>query len=134
MTDGRLTVDVSGLAGVADVSWPDNCTPNDAGTVAVCDTGDVPTRWSAQVQLKVQAAGRRRGSAGSIEYSAEATGGPDGTLVAPQDSAETFVTVGSGPDLGISAPQDTTDVAPGTSLTVPFSVTNTATRPPTAHG
>ncbi|MGW1038667.1 hypothetical protein [Streptomyces sp. NPDC002547] len=133
VTDGRLTVDVSGLAGVADVSWPDNCTPNDAGTVAVCDTGDVPTRWSAQVQLKVQAAaGAVVGAQGAIEYSAEAAGGPDGTLVAPQDSAETFVTVGSGPDLGMSAPQDTTDVAPGTSLTVPFSVTNTGNE--TAHG
>ncbi|CAM5697703.1 hypothetical protein [Streptomyces canarius] len=35
MTDGRLTVDVSGLAGVADVSWPATCTPDDAGTVVV---------------------------------------------------------------------------------------------------
>ena len=133
VTDGRLTVDVSGLAGVADVSWPANCTPNDAGTVALCDTGDVPTRYSAQVQLKLRAAaGAAVGAQGAIEYSATATGGPDGTLTAPQGSAETFVTVGSGPDLGISAPQDVTDVAPGTSLTVPFSVTNTGNE--TAHG
>ncbi|MCX4763680.1 hypothetical protein OG562_22485 [Streptomyces sp. NBC_01275] len=133
VTDGRLTVDVSGLAGVADVSWPDNCTPNDAGTVAVCDTGDVPTRYSAQVQLKVRAAaGAAVGAQGAIEYSAEATGGPDGTLVAPEYSAETSVTVASGPDLGVSAPQDTTGVATGTRLTVPFSVTNTGNE--TAHG
>ncbi|MFD5792380.1 hypothetical protein ACFWIO_02400 [Streptomyces diastatochromogenes] len=133
VTDGRLTVDVSGLAGVADVSWPDNCTPNDTGTVAVCDTGDVPTRYTAQVQLKVRAAaGAAVGAQGAIEYSAEATGGPDGTLTAPLGSAETFVTVGSGPDLGITTPQDVTDVAPGTNLTVPFSVTNTGNE--TAHG
>ncbi|MEU7408962.1 hypothetical protein AB0B40_06480 [Streptomyces sp. NPDC042638] len=126
VTDGRLTVDVSGLAGVAEVAWPDNCTPNEAGTVAVCDTGDVPTRSSAQVQLRIRAAaGAAAGAQGAIEYSAEATGGPDGTLVAPQGSAETFVTVGSGPDLGLSAPQNVTDVAPGSSLSVPFSVTNT---------
>ncbi|MEU3785776.1 hypothetical protein [Streptomyces sp900129855] len=133
VTGGRLTVDVSSLAGIADVSWPDNCTPDDAGTVAVCDTGDVPTRYSAQVQLKVRAAaGAAVGAQGAIEYSAEATGGPDGTLTAPQGSAETFVTVGSGPDLGIGAPQDLTGVAPGTTLTVPYSVTNTGNE--TAHG
>ncbi|GAA3798556.1 hypothetical protein GCM10022403_035430 [Streptomyces coacervatus] len=133
VTAGRLTVDVSGLAGVADVSWPANCTPNDAGTVAVCDTGNVPTRYSAQVQLKVRAAaGAAVGAQGAIEYSATATGGPDGTLTAPQGSAETSVTVGSGPDLGITTPQDVTDVALGTNLTVPFSVTNTGNE--TAHG
>lgn len=36
VTDGRVTVDVSGLAGVAEVAWPDTCTPDAAGTVAVC--------------------------------------------------------------------------------------------------
>ncbi|MFJ9020984.1 hypothetical protein ACIRPU_13510 [Streptomyces sp. NPDC102259] len=133
VTEGRLTVDVSGLAGVAEVVWPDNCTPDDAGAVAVCDTGDVPTRYSAQVQLKVRAAaGAAVGAQGSIAYAAEATGGPDGTLVVPEDSAATSVTVGSGPDLGVSAPQDVTDVATGTALTVPFSVTNTGNE--TAHG
>ncbi|MFD9005337.1 hypothetical protein ACFV0T_31045 [Streptomyces sp. NPDC059582] len=132
VTDGRLTVDVSGLAGVAEVAWPDNCAPNDAGTVAVCDTGDVPTRYSPQVQLKVRAAaGAAVGAQGAIQYSAEATGGPDGTLVAPQ-GAETSVTVASGPDLGVSAPRDVTGVAPGTGLTVPFTVTNTGNE--TAHG
>ncbi|GAB1337830.1 hypothetical protein ACE1SV_44200 [Streptomyces sp. E-15] len=132
VTGGRLTVDTSGLAGVAEVAWPDNCAPNDAGTVAVCDTGDVPTRYSAQVQLRIRAAaGATAGAQGAIEYSAEATGGPDGTLVAPEGT-ETFVTVGSGPDLGISTPQDIDDIAPGTSLTVPFSITNTGNE--TAHG
>ncbi|MFF5185318.1 hypothetical protein ACFY30_16275 [Streptomyces sp. NPDC000345] len=133
VTEGRLTVDVSGLAGIAEVAWPDNCAPDDAGTVAVCDTGTVPTRYSAQVQLEVRAAaGAAVGAQGAIEYSAGATGGPDGTLTAPEGSAETFVTVGSGPDLGIGAPQDVSGVAPGTGLTVPFSVTNTGNE--TAHG
>jgi len=133
VTDGRLTVDVSGLNGVAEVSWPANCTPNDAGTVAVCDTGDVPTRYRAQVQLKVRAAaGAAVGAQGAIEYAATATGGPDGTLTAPEGAAETFVTVGSGPDLGLTTPQDISHIEPGTRLTVPFSVTNTGNE--TAHG
>ncbi|CAK7286123.1 hypothetical protein [Streptomyces misionensis] len=133
VTDGRLTVDVSGLAGVAEVLWPDNCTPDGTGSVAVCDTGDVPTRYTPQVQLKVRAAaGAAAGAQGAIEYSAEATGGPDGKLVAPEYSAETSVTVGSGPDLGVSTPQDVSGVEPGSRLTVPFSVTNTGNE--TAHG
>ena len=100
VTDGHLTVDVSGLAGVAEVAWPDTCTPNGAGTVAVCDIGDVPTRDSAEVRLKVRAvAGAALGAQGTIKYSADATGGPDGTLTAPEGT-ETPVTVRSGPDLG----------------------------------
>ena len=133
VTDGRVTVDASGLAGVAEVAWPDNCAPNDAGTVAVCDTGDVPTRYSPQVRLRTRAvAGAAVGAQGTVTYSAEATGGPDGTLVAQEGSAETTVTVGSGVDLGIGTPQDTTGVAPGTSLTVPYAITNTGNE--TAHG
>ncbi|MET7288428.1 hypothetical protein [Streptomyces sp. NPDC005573] len=133
VTGGRLTVDVSGLAGVAEVAWPDNCAPDAAGTVAVCDTGDVPTRYSAQVLLKVRAvAGAAVGEQGTIAYSAEATGGPDGTLVAPKDSWATSVTVGSGPDLGIAPSHDVDGIAPGSDLTMPFSVTNTGDR--TAHG
>ncbi|MFI6463938.1 hypothetical protein [Streptomyces sp. NPDC050528] len=133
VTDGRLTVDASGLAGVAEVAWPDNCTPNDAGTVAVCDTGDVPTRYSAQVQLKTRAvAGAAVGAQGVIAYSAEATGGPDGTLVAQEGSAQTTVTVASGADLAISTPKDVSGVEPGTSLTALRSITNTGNE--TAHG
>lgn len=133
VTDGKLTVDVSGLTGVAEVEWPDNCAPDAAGTVAVCDTGDVPVRYSPQVRLRLRAAtGAAVGAQGAIEYSATATGGPDGTLSAAEYSAETSVTVSSGPDLGVSAPQDVTGVAPGTDLTVPFSITNTGNE--TAHG
>ncbi|MFF4632961.1 COG1361 family protein [Streptomyces griseorubiginosus] len=133
VTDGRLTVDVSGLTGVAEVQWPADCVPDDAGTVAVCDTGDVPVRYTPQVQLKLRAApGAAVGAQGTIEYSATATGGPDGTLSVPEYSTETFVTVGSGPDLGVSAPQDVSGVAPGTDLTVPFDITNTGNE--TAHG
>lgn len=133
VTGGRLTVDVSGLAGIADVTWPANCTPDAAGTVAVCDTGDVPTRYSPQVQLGIRAAaGAAVGAQGAIEYSAEATGGPDGTLTASEGGAETSVTVASGPDLGVTAHPDVSDVTPGTTLDVPFTVTNTGNE--TAHG
>jgi hypothetical protein len=132
VTDGRLTVDVTGLAGVAEVAWPDNCAPDEAGTVAVCDTGNVPNRYTPTVHLKVRAAAEAAaGAQGAIEYSAEAAG-PDGALVAPSGSVRTLLTVGSGTDLGVSPPQDVTGVAPGSTLTVPSSVTNTGNE--TAHG
>src|SRR5262245_41643149 len=54
VTAGELTVDVSGLAGVADVTWPDNCAP--AGTTAVCSFPEVPLTGEAPVEVKLRAA------------------------------------------------------------------------------
>ncbi|MFD0208244.1 hypothetical protein ACFVH9_03655, partial [Streptomyces hirsutus] len=106
VTDGRLTVDVSDLTGVAEVTWPDNCTPS--GTSAVCDVPVVPTigsDYKDQVFLTVRAAdGAEVGAQGRITYEATATGGPDGTLTAPHESFDTALTVGAGPDLAIHPP------------------------------
>lgn len=85
VTDGRLTVDISGLAGVAEVTWPGNCAPS--GTTAVCTVPQVPVTgsdYSPQVRLEVRAAdGAQDGAHGRITYAATAVGGPDGTLEAP---------------------------------------------------
>ncbi|MFH0179185.1 hypothetical protein [Streptomyces cacaoi] len=123
VTDGRLTVDVSDLAGVAEVTWPDNCTPS--GTSAVCDIPVVPTTGAHQVLLTVRAAdGAEVGAQGRITYEATATGGPDGTLTAPHESYATTLTVGSGPDLAIAPLADIEDAQPGDERTIPFKVTN----------
>lgn len=126
VTDGRLTVDVSGLAGVAEVTWPDNCTP--AGTRAVCDIPVVPTigaDYEKQVHLTVRAAdGAAAGAQGRITYEATATGGPDGTLTAPHESFDTTLTVGAGPDLAIAPVTGVEDGRPGDERTIPFKVTN----------
>ncbi|MET8982884.1 hypothetical protein ABZX85_45655 [Streptomyces sp. NPDC004539] len=126
VSDAKLTVDVSGLAGVAEVLWPSNCAPS--GTSAVCEVGDVPVLRAGfvpQVALKIRSLpGAAVGAAGRITYAAEATGGPDGTLVAPADSFETDVTVGTGPDLSLPTYPDLTGVQPGTTVDVPFGVTN----------
>ncbi|MEK8144344.1 hypothetical protein NKH18_28380 [Streptomyces sp. M10(2022)] len=56
VTDGSLTVDITGIAGVAEVTWPDNCVPT--GTTAVCSVPQVPTigsDYSPQVNLQVRA-------------------------------------------------------------------------------
>ncbi|MFE6822148.1 CARDB domain-containing protein [Streptomyces sp. NPDC057690] len=126
VTDGRLTIDVSGLTGVAEVTWPDNCTPS--GTSAVCDVPVVPVidgDYANQVLLTVRAAdGAAVGAQGRITYEATATGGPDGTLTAPHESSETTLTVGSGPDLTIDPIADIEDGQPGDERTIPLKITN----------
>ncbi|MFF3782587.1 hypothetical protein [Streptomyces sp. NPDC001933] len=126
VTDGRLSVDISGVAGVADVSWPDNCAPT--GTTAVCTVPEVPVMgeaYSPQVHLTVRAAdGAEPGAQGRITYAAVATGGPDGTLEAPLDSFDTTVSVGSAPDLSLGEIAPVKNLQPGAVRTVPFAVTN----------
>ncbi|MFD4609671.1 hypothetical protein ACFWOT_16530 [Streptomyces sp. NPDC058440] len=130
VTDGRLTVDASGLAGVAEITWPDNCTPS--GATAVCDVPEVPVTGitGGEVHLKVRAAdGAAVGARGRITFKATATTGLAGMLTA-RDS--TTVTVASGPDLGITAGGDIEHVLPGSTQTLPFTVTNYGNE--TAHG
>ncbi|SFX88482.1 hypothetical protein [Streptomyces atratus] len=126
VTDGRLSVDISGVAGVADVTWPDNCAPT--GTTALCTVPEVPVigdAYSPQVHLTLRAAdGAALGAQGRITYAAVATGGPDGTLEAPHDSFDTTVTVGSGPDLSLGEIAPAKGLQPGDVRTVPFAVTN----------
>ncbi|MFE4332175.1 hypothetical protein ACFRQM_22970 [Streptomyces sp. NPDC056831] len=127
VTDGRLSVDISGVAGVADVTWPDNCTPS--GTTAVCSVPEVPTTggedYTPPVNLTVRAAdGAAAGAHGRITYAAVATGGPSGTLEAPLDSFDTTLTVASGPDLSLGRIAPVKDALPGSVQTVPFTLTN----------
>ncbi|MGW3245427.1 hypothetical protein [Streptomyces sp. NPDC001070] len=126
VTDGKVTVDVTGLAGVAEVTWPANCAPS--GTTAVCDVPEVPVigpDYGSQIHLSVRAAdGAAAGAQGRITYGATATGGPDGTLTAPQDSFDTTLTVASGPDLGIADIAPIEHAAPGDTRKLPFRLTN----------
>ncbi|MEV6261319.1 hypothetical protein AB0M42_11280 [Streptomyces sp. NPDC051784] len=129
VTDGRLTVEVSGIAGVADVTWPANCAPS--GTKAVCDIAEVSAiggDYSPQVRLEIRAAdGAAVGAHGDISYAATATGGPQGTLKAFSET--TTVTVASGPDLVLGGLGPVEGVSPGTESLVPFTVTNQGTEP-----
>ncbi|MBQ0826483.1 hypothetical protein [Streptomyces tagetis] len=134
ITDGKVTVDVSGLAGVAEVTWPDNCAPS--GTTAVCDVPVVPVigpDYTAQIRLMVRAAdGAAAGAEGRITYEATATGGPSGTLVAPHHSFDTTLTVASGPDLAITDVAPIRHAEPGDEKTLPFELANHGDA--TAHG
>ncbi|MFB7914004.1 hypothetical protein [Streptomyces sp. NPDC056061] len=131
VTDGRLTVDISGIAGVAEVTWPDNCAPS--GTTAVCNVPVVPViggDYHPQVNLTVRAAeGAAVGAHGRITYAAVATGGLTDTMEAPLDSFDTTLTVAGGPDLSIGGVTPVKDARPGSSHTVPFTVTNKGDEP-----
>ncbi|MCX5083800.1 hypothetical protein [Streptomyces sp. NBC_00401] len=130
VTDGRLTLDVSGLAGVADIIWPANCTPE--GTVAVCTVdGQIPVTNVDAVHLGIRAAtGALKGAQGTVSYTATATT-PSGTMKSPQGFSTT-VTVASGPDLALNDPGKAEGVQPGANLPRPVSVTNEGNE--TAHG
>jgi hypothetical protein len=134
VTGGKVTVDVSGLAGIADVTWPENCAPS--GTTAVCDVPEVPVigpDYDEQIQLTVRAAeGAEAGAQGRITYGATATGGPEGTLTAPADSFDSTLRIAGGPDLALADVDPIEHARPGGTQTIPFALTNKGVE--TAHG
>ncbi|MGW1510924.1 hypothetical protein [Streptomyces sp. NPDC002394] len=129
VTDGRLTVDVSGLAGIAEVTWPDGCAPASA-TAAVCSFADVPTTGTdSTVRLPVQfraVPGAAVGASGRITYQATATS-PDGPITAGQNWTD--VRIATGPDLSWTAPVPATGIAPGATVDVPVSLVNKGDQP-----
>ncbi|MFC5800779.1 hypothetical protein [Streptomyces formicae] len=129
VTDGRLTVDVSGLAGIADVTWPENCAP--AGTTALCTVPEVPAAGpGGSVPVQVRAAAEAEvGASGRITYQATATTTMAGGVLTAPDGFETTVRIGSGPDLVLDRPAPVEGVAPGSTVPVPFSVVNNGNEP-----
>ncbi|HEY9369014.1 hypothetical protein [Streptomyces sp.] len=126
VTDGKLTVDVSGLTGVAEVTWPENCAP--AGTTAVCSFPEVPLNGETPVELKVRAAaGAETGAGGQITYTGQAETSAGGALTAYE--SQTTVRVASGPDLVMTQVAPVTGVAPGSTVPVPVSVVNNGNEP-----
>ncbi|MFI7383358.1 hypothetical protein [Streptomyces sp. NPDC049813] len=130
VADGRVRVDVSGIAAFAAVDWPANCAPT--GTTALCSVADVGTTGDPDdIRLTVRAApGAVAGERGTVRYSATATGGPDGTLTAA--GQETAVSVAAGPDLAPAGVHDVEHAVPGSTLTQPVAVENRGTE--AAHG
>ncbi|MET9427275.1 hypothetical protein [Streptomyces sp. NPDC003036] len=128
VTDGRLTVDVSGLTGVADVVWPENCAPS--GTTAVCSVPEVPLTGITSVPLQIRAAAdAAAGASGRITYSATAATTMEGGQLTAPEGYETTVKVGAGPDLVVERPAPVEGVQPGSTVPVPFSVVNNGNQP-----
>lgn len=114
-----LTVDVSGLAGVADVTWPKECTVS--GTIGTCtithveDFGQPPTWLGLGLSA---AAGAKDGAKGTIGLKATAPG-----LNSYTTSAD--VSVGSGADMVIQQLGEVTHAKIGSTLTAPIRWANT---------
>lgn len=125
--DGRITVDVSGLAGVAEAIWPENCVPA-ANSTAVCSVPEVTGTGMPPVRVPVKfraVAGAAVGATGRIGLRATAMT-PDGVLRA---ESGTDVRIGSGPDLVVNRRDAVDGVAPGGVVPVPVSAVNNGDQP-----
>ncbi|MFI8997819.1 hypothetical protein [Streptomyces sp. NPDC053542] len=119
---GTLSVDVSGIAAFADVSWPANCRPQ-TDTTALCDTPELPGGGyapAAAIGLTAKA-GAPDASEGYVRYSAEA----GGMTAWP---GETRVAVGNGPALGLTQAASVTGLAPGAAFDTPVTLANKGNR------
>ncbi len=130
VANGVLNLDLSELAGVAEVSLPDICFLSSSGTTAVCDiweVGDIGGTYDGpQVTLGLRTVeGAPAGAELSIGHHAQAeTDGPVGVLYSHRDSTQVKVASVPSPDLSLTEPAPVGPVAPGTSLNVPVTVTN----------
>ncbi|MGW0791611.1 hypothetical protein ACWD04_26135 [Streptomyces sp. NPDC002911] len=133
VANGVLTLDLSELAGVAEVSVPDNCFLAASDTRAVCDiweVGDIGGTYDGpQFTFGLRTLeGAPAGAELSIGHHAQAeTDGPDGVLYSHWGSTPVkveSVPSSPSPDLSLTEPAAVGPVAPGTSLTVPVTVTN----------
>ena len=120
---GQLTVDVSGIAGFARVSWPANCEPR-SETKAVCAFPEMPAGTDS---VRAATFGLRAlpgadvESSGQVRYWATA-----GDLTS--HAGETRVGVGNGPDLGLSEAPHQRDLTPGTRTSVRTTLSNSGNR------
>lgn len=123
LAPGVFTVDAGGLAGVAEVIWPANCTHARNSAVAKCDLRTTPSNPGRLLQLRIRSlAGARTGATGVITY-APGTG----TAAGAARTVRTKVSVGAGPDLVTAAPsqpQAATRPVPGATVVLPFTLTN----------
>ncbi|MFJ4849279.1 MULTISPECIES: hypothetical protein [unclassified Streptomyces] len=116
VTGGRLTVDASGLADVAAVTWPAACVPDGtAELTASCDFGAIgagPSTTVASLDLHART-GAAAGASGLVHISASAD-----TDFGPLDAEpmDVTVTIGSGPDLSLNQLPRLKGVAPDTDI------------------
>ncbi|MFH9981864.1 hypothetical protein ACH4ND_21955 [Streptomyces sp. NPDC017179] len=131
VVNGVLTLDLSELAGVAEVSVPDNCSLYESVASAVCDIWEVGdtggTYDGPQFTLGLRTMeGAPAGAELSIGHHAQAeTDGPGGVLRTGWGRTPVKVESVPAPDLSLAEPAPVGPVAPGTSLPVPLTVTNT---------
>ncbi|MFF2326645.1 MULTISPECIES: hypothetical protein [unclassified Streptomyces] len=127
VTGGRLTVDASELAGVADISWPSTCAPAADALTAICDFGSLdsaPYVTVARIGVRA-AAGAPADTTGTLHLTAAADSSFGPLTGYP---ADTVIRLGDGPDLGVNQLPYRTGVKPGTNLAQPIRLTNHGNR------
>jgi hypothetical protein len=128
VSGGTLTVDAGELAGIADVTWPANCTEEAATPLkATCSFGSLDgAPWITAATLGIRAeADAPADASASVHYTASADS-DFGPLDAYQ--ADTHVTVANGPDLGLNQLPFNTKVAINSDVAQPVRLTNSGNR------
>ncbi|CAL9334166.1 hypothetical protein SUDANB58_00132 [Streptomyces sp. enrichment culture] len=138
VANGVLSLDLSELAGVAEVTVPDHCSLSASGAAATCDiweVGDIGGSYTGpQVTIGLRTLeGAPAGAELTIGHHGQAeTDGPDGVLYTHWDSTPVRVESVPTPDLALAEPQPVGPLDPGDSLTAPVAVTNNGDA--AAHG
>lgn len=119
-----LTIDASGLAGVAQVTaWPQGCTASGSTATCALDHTDGATSAPHYVDLQVKADPKAAvGDHGAVDLKASSPG-----LDSVEDG-ET-VTIGSGPDLVLQPLKSLRDVALGSTVSAPIQWSNRGNAP-----
>ncbi|MYT70002.1 MULTISPECIES: hypothetical protein [unclassified Streptomyces] len=128
VSGGTLTVDAGELAGIADVTWPANCTEEAGSSLkATCSFGTLdgsPWITAATLGIRTEADAPADASA-YLHYSASADSS-FGTLEAYP--ADTHITVANGPDLGLNQLPFNTKVDIDSDVAQPVRLTNSGNR------
>lgn len=127
--DVVLTLDTSGLAGVADVAFPKQCTTK--GATATCKVGDIPVPANGDISIvalpiKVTAAkGALPGAKGTINYTkVTQANAPAGTPL-----GGTRIVVNSGYDLTAADLPSQIKAQPGGTIDMPVAFSNQGNTP-----
>ncbi|WP_353943399.1 hypothetical protein ABII15_18300 [Streptomyces sp. HUAS MG91] len=128
VSGGTLTVDASELAGIADVTWPTNCTEDVASSLrATCAFGSLDgAPWITAATLGIRAEADAPADASAyLHYSASA----DSTF-GPLDAypTDTHLTVANGPDLGLNQLPFSAKVDINSDVAQPVRLTNSGNR------
>ncbi|RVU27452.1 hypothetical protein EOT10_09830 [Streptomyces antnestii] len=127
ITGGKLTVDATELANVADVTWPSDCAPGADALTATCDFGALntgPYETVAEIGLRAKA-GAPADTTGTIHFTADADSSFGPLTGYPTD---TQVRLGDGPDLGVNQVPYRTGVAPGSDIAQAIRLSNHGNR------
>ncbi|WP_327289119.1 hypothetical protein [Streptomyces sp. NBC_01198] len=120
---GTLTFDATTLAGVAEVTWPDACTPSADRKHAECDAAGVKGTEHDTVVLRIKAApGAAGGAKGTVRYTGSSPGLPD-------VSGQTTVTVGAVADVFMHGLPEKVAAKPGDLVPLSFALTNRGGQP-----